>query len=109
MVLSAVEHNPDLLTPLATAQTMVYLADSLMEQKEYGKAESFYRKSLELRKTLSKQRGMGSSISKELSAETGKSWSIPHLVKSLVNTLFLQISDIRCIFVTWLLSSLYKH
>lgn len=71
MVLSAVEHNPELLTNAGTAQTMVYLAEALLEQKEYSKAEVYYRKSLELRKSLSKQRGMGSSISKELSAETG--------------------------------------
>ena len=71
MVLSAVEHNPDLLSPVNTTQTMVYLADSLLELKDYGRAESYYRKALDLRKTLSKQRGLGSSISKELSAETG--------------------------------------
>jgi len=65
MVLSAVDHNPELLSPLNTAQTMVYLADSFLEQKEFAKAEVFYRKALELRKTLSKQRGLGN-----LSAET---------------------------------------
>ena len=71
MVLSAVDHNPELLSPVNTAQTMVYLADSFLHQKEFAKAEVYYRKALELRKTLSKQRGLGNSISKELSAETG--------------------------------------
>ena len=71
MVLSAADNNPELLPPANIAQTMVHLADSFLEQKEYGKAEVYYRKALELRKTLSKQRGMGSSANKELSTETG--------------------------------------
>ncbi len=71
MVLSATDNNPELLPPASIAQTMVYLADSFLEQKEYGKAEVYYRKALDLRKTLSKQRGMGNSAAKELSAETG--------------------------------------
>jgi len=70
MILSAVDHNTELLSPVNTAQTMVYLADSFLHQKEFAKAEIYYRKSLELRKTLSKQRGLGNSITKELSAET---------------------------------------
>lgn len=71
MVLSAADNNPELLTSSSIAQTMVYLADSFLEQKEYGKAEMYYRKALDLRKSLSKQRGLGSNASKELSAETG--------------------------------------
>ncbi len=47
---------------------MVYLADALMEQKEFGKAEAHYRRALELRKTLAKGRGAGNH--KELQAET---------------------------------------
>ncbi|KAI9565221.1 hypothetical protein GHT06_009003 [Daphnia sinensis] len=70
MVLSATDNNTELLPPASIAQTMVYLADSYLEQKEYGKAEVYYRKALDLRKTLSKQRGLGSSAAKELSAET---------------------------------------
>jgi|ERR1711911_75899 len=88
MVLSAVDHNPELLSPVNTAQTMVYLADSYLHQKEFAKAEVYYRKALELRKTLSKQRGLGSSISKELSAETGKPQEIhiTHMKKKMVHT-----------------------
>lgn len=71
MVLSAAENNPELLPPSNIAQTMVYLADSFLEQKEYGKAEAYYRKALDLRKSLTKQRGVGSTAAKELSAETG--------------------------------------
>ena len=78
MVLSAVEHNPELLSPLSTSQTMIYLADSLMEQKEYGKAELFYQKALDVRKSLSKQRGPTNSVFKEVSAETGKPINKPN-------------------------------
>ena len=67
MVLSAVDHDPELLAPNFTAQTMIYLADSLVELKDYGRAELYYRKALDLRKSLSKQRGMGNTVT----AETG--------------------------------------
>lgn len=71
MVLSVTDNNPELLSPSCVAQTMVYLAESFLEQKEYGKAEVHFRKALDLRKSLSKQRGLGSSAAKEFSTETG--------------------------------------
>ena len=41
MVLSANEKNDDLLTPSNTAQTLVYLANSLVELKDYGREFCF--------------------------------------------------------------------
>jgi hypothetical protein len=67
MALSAADHDPEVLTPSNAAQTMVYLADSLVELKDYGRAELYYRRALDLRKSLTKQRGMGSTVT----AETG--------------------------------------
>ena len=71
MILSATENNPELMSPQNIAQTMIYMAESFLEQKDYAKAESYFRKALDLRKCHSKQRGIGGNASKELASETG--------------------------------------
>ncbi|XP_035217809.1 anaphase-promoting complex subunit 7-like isoform X2 [Stegodyphus dumicola] len=57
MILSASESNPDLLTFATKYQTFVYYADSLVNLKEYKKAEAMYRRALQLKKSLAKTKG----------------------------------------------------
>lgn len=57
MILSISDHSSDILSFTARYQSLIYYADSLFHSKEYRKAESVYRKALQLKKSLAKSRG----------------------------------------------------
>ncbi|XP_054707441.1 anaphase-promoting complex subunit 7-like [Uloborus diversus] len=57
MILTVGENTPEMLTFTMKYQTLVYYADSLVSLKEYKKAESLYRKALQLKKSLAKNKG----------------------------------------------------
>ncbi|CAL1287882.1 unnamed protein product [Larinioides sclopetarius] len=57
MILTVSESTPDLLTFSTKYQTYVYYADSLLNLKEFKKAEAMYKKALQLKKSLAKTKG----------------------------------------------------
>ncbi|XP_006818138.1 anaphase-promoting complex subunit 7-like, partial [Saccoglossus kowalevskii] len=59
LVLSASEHNQDLLTMAQKYQLQVWYGDALFEEEEYRKAETVYRRALQMKKVLTKSKIRG--------------------------------------------------
>ncbi|XP_070572262.1 anaphase-promoting complex subunit 7-like [Ptychodera flava] len=59
LVLSASEHSPDVLTMAQKYQIQVWYGDALYEGEEYRKAESVYKRALQMKKVLNKSRARG--------------------------------------------------
>lgn len=57
--LSINDHNADFMSAQERCQILVYVADSSYHLKEYRKAESIYRKALQMKKALIKNRVKG--------------------------------------------------
>ncbi|XP_042903063.1 anaphase-promoting complex subunit 7 [Parasteatoda tepidariorum] len=57
MLLTVAESSTDMLTFSTKYQTYVYYGDSLLNMKEYKKAEVMFKKALQLKKSLAKTKG----------------------------------------------------
>ncbi|ELT97952.1 hypothetical protein CAPTEDRAFT_184536 [Capitella teleta] len=61
MVLTLCDHNPELLTVVAKFQILVYQGDAYFHSGHYKKAENIYRKALQSKKSLLKNKGKTAS------------------------------------------------
>ncbi|XP_067123755.1 anaphase-promoting complex subunit 7 isoform X1 [Centruroides vittatus] len=82
MILTISDHSHDLLLPSAKYQILVYYGDSLYHAKDYRKAETIFRKALQLKKSMAKAKGksqgvtQGVSINQEMASEVDVKYQI---------------------------------